>query len=166
MSKPVDTIEFWADRIKTAKKEHYSVYVAGDNLWEAIRLIHQEIMDDHISDTDKVLDAGCGYGRWSTHFDNYVGVDFSPDFIEKAKKKYPEKTFVQADLKKLPFKDKEFDWAFCVSIKQMIVDNLGKEQWNLMEKELKRVANKVLILEYGDYDQNGGLKNAQHYDII
>ena len=166
MQKPVDKIEFWKQRIDTAQKEHYSVYVAGDNLWEAIRLIHQEIIDDHIKDTDRVLDAGCGYGRWSPHFDNYVGVDFSPDFIVKAKKKYPEKEFMVADLKDLPFKKKEFDWAIVVSIKEMIRDNCGQEAWDKMEKELKRVSKNVLILEYGDYDKNGGLTKAQHYDII
>lgn len=98
----------------------------------------------------RVLDAGCGYGRSSVYFDDYVGVDFSPDFIAKAKSKYPGKTFIQGNLKELPFKDKEFDWAFCISIKKMIIDNLGEEEWSKMQKELSRVAKKVLILEYED----------------
>jgi ubiquinone/menaquinone biosynthesis C-methylase UbiE len=81
-------------------------------------------------------------------FTNYIGVDFSPDFIDWSKKDNPNKEFLVADLKTLPFKDNEFDWAFCVSIKKMIEDNLGNQDWSKMQNELKRVAKKVLILEY------------------
>jgi ubiquinone/menaquinone biosynthesis C-methylase UbiE len=150
MSKPVDKIGFWKHRIDTAQSEHYSVYVIHEQGWKRINDIHNEIFDGLIKKDDKVLDAGCGYGRWADKFDNYVGVDFSPDFIERAKKKYPNKEFIVAKLEELPFKDKEFDWAFCVSIKKMIVDNMGEEAWQKMEDELKRVAKKVLILEYED----------------
>ena len=65
-----------------------------------------------------------------------------------AKKKYPNRTFIQSDLKTLDFKDKSFDWVILISIKEMIVDNLGQEEWYAIEKELKRVGKKVLILEY------------------
>lgn len=150
MSKPVDDLEFWAKRIRTAVKPHYSVYCVHEQGWKKINDAHEMILKSEIKDTDKVLDAGCGYGRWSELFTNYIGVDFSPDFIARAKTLYPNKTFIQGNLKDLPFKDKEFDAAFCVSIKKMIVDNLGQEEWDKMESELKRVANKVLVLEYED----------------
>lgn len=150
MGKSIDELNFWKDRIDTAQKEHYSVYVCGEQMWKDINTIHNEIFDKEIKPTDKVLDAGCGYGRWSEKFDNYTGIDFSPDFIAKAQSKYPQKTFIQADLKDLPFKDKEFDVAFCVSIKKMICDNLGENEWNKMEIELKRIAYKVLVMEYED----------------
>lgn len=150
MSKPIDKIEFWKDRIDTAVKPHYSVYVMHEQGWNRINMIHDELIDNHIPKDAKVLDAGCAYGRWSEKFENYVGVDFSPDFIEKAKSKYPLKEFHVGNLKKLLFKAKEFDWAICVSIKRMVLDNLGEEEWNKMQKELKRVAKKILILEYED----------------
>ena len=42
----------------------------------------------------KVLDLGCGNGRWAfllkDKIRKYVGVDFSPNFIEKARKKIKE----------------------------------------------------------------------------
>jgi ubiquinone/menaquinone biosynthesis C-methylase UbiE len=153
MSKPVNKIEFWKERIRTAVKPHYTVYVAHEQLWKNINTSHARIIKKVIPTGSKVLDAGCGYGRMSVLFDNYVGTDFSPDFIELAKKNYPQKEFVQADMKALPFKDKEFDWAFCVSIKKMIIDNLGEDEWLAMEKELTRVAKKVLILEYETPDE-------------
>ena len=145
MSKPVDQIDFWKERIDTAAKDYFTVYVTSEGDWKRINEAHGEHFKMM---SGKILDAGCGYGRNSVFFEDYTGVDFSPDFIEKAKKMFPGKNFIQANLKELPFKDKEFDWAFCVSIKAMIVNNLGEEEWVKMEKELLRVSKNVLLLEY------------------
>jgi ubiquinone/menaquinone biosynthesis C-methylase UbiE len=154
MGKPIDKAQFWADRIEVASKsrEHYSVYITSQGDWDNINKTHEEIIAQEIPENSKVLDAGCGYGRMSEHFfpQNYTGVDFSIDFVRMAMKKYPEYRFIQANLKDLPFSDKEFDVAMCVSIKRMVRDNLGDAEWDLMLNELKRVAKKVLILEYED----------------
>jgi ubiquinone/menaquinone biosynthesis C-methylase UbiE len=154
MRKEIDKLEFWKKRIEDAKqgREHYSVYITKDEHWKLINEVHNELLKELVPEGSRVLDAGCGYGRTSERFDreHYTGVDFSPDFIEIAKRKYPDKNFVVSDLKKLPFKKGEFDFAVCVSIRKMIVDNLGQEEWDKMQKELKRVAKKVLILEYED----------------
>jgi len=149
----IEDINFWKERIKRAKKEkiQYSVYLANDSTWKDIEAKHKEITQKICK--GKVLDAGCGYGRMSEWFDDYLGVDFSPDFIEWAKELYPDKKFEIADLYKLPYKDKEFDWAVCGSIKQMVIGNLGNEEWGKMEAELKRVAKQVLILEYTSPDK-------------
>lgn len=151
MAKPVDNIEFWKERIQTAPVEHYSVFVTDEKEWRHIEETHKKIIGEHINGS--VLDAGCGYGRASEWFSEYLGIDFSPDFILKAKEKYPNKSFEVQDLKNLPYPDQSFDWAFCISIKRMIQDNLGLEVWNKMEQELKRVAKKVLILEYGECEK-------------
>lgn len=147
---------FWKERIDDAKEIgqlHYSVYNANKHIWDNIVYTHEAIINKEVS--GKVLDAGCGYGRLSETIDDYVGVDFSKDFIDLAMEKYPDKHFHQASLKKLPFEDNSFDWAICVSIKGMIIANEGGDEWDEMEKELKRVAKKILILEYsspGEYE--------------
>jgi len=148
--KPVNEESFWRKRIERAKegREHYSVYITSDKDWSYLNSVHEELLKKEC--TGRVLDAGCGYGRLSVLFDDYVGVDFSKDFIEIAKSKYSDKTFVQAKLENLPFKDNEFDSAFCVSVKEMIIANRGGEAWEKMEKELKRVAKKLVIFEYTD----------------
>lgn len=147
MPKPIDQTDFWKERIDTAVKDYFSVYVTSEGDWHRINKAHIQHFEKM---TGRVLDAGCGYGRNSIYFSDYVGVDFSPDFIEMARRRFPDKTFIQANLKDLPFQDSEFDWAFCVSIKRMVQDNLGDEEWNLMLKELTRVAKQVMILEYED----------------
>lgn len=152
---PVSDPKFWKERLEVAKKQghlHYSVYLAGQTLWDRIYNIHLGIIEKEIPKGSTVLDIGCGYGRMSTLFDKYTGVDISPDFIQLAKETYPDKKFVCADLNKLPFKDKEFDVGFMVSVKGMIIGNLGNEAWMPMEKECKRVCKKLLILEYGVYE--------------
>lgn len=157
---PIDTTEFWKDRIEDAEMRgmlHRSVYIVNPQVWERISDVHQRICDELIKPTDKVLDAGCGYGRIASWFKKYTGVDFSQDFIDRAKATYPKKKFVQADFRVLPFKDKEFDWAICISIKEMYIGRKGQEAWQEIEQELKRVAKKVLILEY---------VNPEKYDVI
>ncbi len=148
MKKPVNKEEFWKWRLDEAKSSrlYYSVYLTSDQDWESIEKAHREILAPYKD--KKVLDAGCGYGRSSEWFTNYQGVDLSPDFISKAKELYPDKDFMVGRLENLPFKDDEFDVAFCISIKEMIVGNLGQDAWDKMEKELRRVAKEVLLLEY------------------
>lgn len=160
---PVSDKQFWKERLEKAKRNgklHYSVYLANPQLWEKIYQTHVIILRNLIKKHDRVLDAGCGYGRFAPLFEDYVGVDISPDLLAEAKEAYPAKWFVEANLKKLPFEDNRFDWAICTSIKAMIKNNLGDEEWSLMEKELKRVAKNVLILEYGDTG------DAEKYEVL
>lgn len=166
----IDRVSFWRKRLEDAKDSgrlHYSVYLANDTLWQRICTAHLSIFKKEIKPGDKVLDAGCGYGRLAPLFEKYTGVDFAPAFIEEAERLFPEKRFMQADLRKLPFKDKEFDWGLLVSIKHMIVGNLGFEEWAKMETELKRVCKKLLILEYGEMESmHDTAESIGKYEII
>lgn len=159
MIQPVNKTDFWKKRIERAandEREHYSVYLTHEGAWREIERIHATILAKEVTSPHNiVLDAGCGYGRMSAYFPDhtYTGVDFSPDFIEAARTRHPDKDFVQAELERLPFDDGTFDVAFCVSIKAMVVDNLGEKAWKAQEKELLRVARKLIILEYTDPDK-------------
>lgn len=158
MIKAVDKTEFWKERIKRATeqgREHYSVYLTHKDAWDEIERVHAGILSKEVPLHAKVLDAGCGYGRMAAHFPAhvYTGVDFSPDFIAAARVRHPEHDFVQSKLEDLPFDDACFDVAFCISIKRMIVDNCGELAWRAMEDELKRVAKKLVILEYEEPDK-------------
>lgn len=155
MPLPVDTLEFWDKRIKDAHArghKFWSVYITREGDWLNITNEHRRVLDQEITPGDRILDAGCGYGRWAEYFNphKYMGVDFSPEFIRIAKMENPKHRFVVSKLESMPFKDKEFDVAFCISIREMIINNLGQKAWDLMEEELKRVSKKVLILEYTD----------------
>ena len=153
MEKDITSTEYWKWRLEQATMEghlQWSVYLTNDISWGQIEKIHLGIIKHLIVDDDYVLDAGCGYGRMASAFDSekYVGVDFSEAFIKKARESHPHYSFIIANLKELPFKDKVFDWSFCISIKGMIRANSGETEWQKMLNELKRVSKRVLILEY------------------
>lgn len=61
----------------------------------------------------KVLEIGSGPGHVANHLAklgaSVTGVDFSPQMVEVAKKKYPQITFEQADAEDLPFAADYFD---------------------------------------------------------
>lgn len=151
----VNEIKFWKTRIEAAKMTgvfNHSVYDTGTAEFQAIWRTHQKIIEKIIPKEATILDLGCGYGRACTTFspENYTGADFSPDFIELAKRDYPNYKFVVENIKKLSFADKQFDWVLLLSIRQMIRRYQSEEEWLEYEKEIKRVGKKVLILEYTD----------------
>lgn len=148
---PVNTKDFWKKRLQQAYERghlHYSIYLCPPPMWENIYHEHKKILEKEVEKGAKVLDAGCGYGRMASLFEHYTGVDLSPDLLNIAREKNPDKEFIEANLEELPFRDKHFDVAFTVSIRAMVIGNLGEEAWLKIEKELKRVAKKLIILEY------------------
>lgn len=167
---PVSDPAFWKKRIEEAGKSgrlHHSVYVSSDALWDTIFRAHMGVLDKEVPPGSSLLDIGCGYGRFAPMFENYTGVDISPDLIEIAKSTYPSKKFVIADLRSLPFKDKEFDVGILVSVRAMIIGNLGGEAWEPMEKECKRVCKKVIALEYGTFeDYHDTFETMSKYEIL
>ena len=87
---------------------------------------------------EKVLDFGCGNGRFSEIFekDQYIGVDISFKLIEMAQKKYPEKNFLVIDGLKLPFKDNSFDLVIAIAV----FHHLPSKKLRIkVLKEIKRV---------------------------
>ncbi|MEK9207451.1 MAG: class I SAM-dependent methyltransferase [Patescibacteria group bacterium] len=142
------SLEFWRERIK----EHGSIEggMAINFFWNVIDPIHEEYISKYIKLSDRVLDAGCAYGRSAGYFSDkkYVGVDLVPEFINEARRRYPNKYFVIADLAELPFDDGEFDWALLISIKRVVQAD-SEDKWQKVLKELKRVSRHILFLEYG-----------------
>lgn len=47
----------------------------------------------------KVLELGCGDGRWASYFDDYTGSDISPNMLAIAKERNPGATFGHHDMR-------------------------------------------------------------------
>ena len=80
----------------------------------------------------KILDLGCGDGRFLSYAD--VGIDFSKGMIKRAKKK--GKNLICGSVLCLPFKDKSFDIAYMVDVLYAIEPRKRKEAL----KEARRVS--------------------------
>ena len=160
MSKPVDTVQFWKERLQDALLSgniRHAVYKAPEKEWREICQHHKDILDSELLVDDHVLDAGCGYGRLLdlAHIDKkkYVGVDLSPDLIACAQQKYPGYYFMRGNLEQLPFEDNAFDIAVCISVMIMVVENIGWSAWERIQNELLRVTRRgIICLEYGTGD--------------
>ncbi len=77
---------------------------------------------------EKLLDLGCGYGWFTDYFTSIgadaTGLDGSQEMIKIARERYPESTFIIADLTvKTPFPDAEFDVVFCNQV-LMDIENI------------------------------------------
>lgn len=77
-------------------------------------------LKQYIRPGDKVLDLGCGNGRFYETVNKvkdtrYSGVDASGKLVSIARKNYPEAEFKKANGLKLPFKAGAFDKVFSVA---------------------------------------------------
>lgn len=101
------------------------------------------ILKEEVMEGESVLDVGCGAGRLAFHFDSgYTGIDITPSYIELAKKKFPNLTWVEGDCRKLPFPDQSFDRTWSSNL----LIHLAWDDIRLALKEMARVTRKAIYL--------------------
>ena len=106
-----------------------------DRMWPEFKFLF-----DYTKKNEKVLDLGCGNGRFSQYLEDaeYVGADFSEKMIQEAKKRFSEKQFVVADATKLPFEDNYFDKVYSIAM----IHQIPSHEYRLKALlEIKRVLN-------------------------
>ena len=114
-------------------------------VWKGIEFL----FNDYVMPGDKVLDLGCGNGRFFELLKdkdvNYIGVDFSEKLIEIAKEKYPKIKFQVADALNLPFPNNYFDKIYSIAVLHHIPSQEFRMQFL---KEVRRILkpNGFLIL--------------------
>ncbi len=160
MSKIFDP-SFWKERWEANKttEPHRAVYHCSVDQFNAIAKTHSKLLSELLNPNDKILDAGCGYGRLLTLLPEnwvgeYVGIDLSPDFVEEAKTRFPANQFILGDFSRLEvIPPKHFDWAILISIRQMIIGQAGEDTWRDCVRPIARVSKKILYLEYSVDDK-------------
>ena len=89
-----------------------------------------------LSSKSKILDLGCGFGRFfpilSKISKDVHGFDISQDMLDDAVKNYKYNSLTKGDSKNLKFSDNYFDFVFCVGLFDVI------DQENTL-KEINRV---------------------------
>jgi SAM-dependent methyltransferase len=65
----------------------------------------------------RALDAACGTGRHARRLveagHDVLGIDLTPEMLQRAAANVPEASFVQADLREIPAEDQHFDLVVC-----------------------------------------------------
>jgi len=95
----------------------------------------------------KILDLGCGEGTRLNYLcrnpKNCVGIDISSKAIELARKSYPNISFLNANLEKLPLKNETFDLVYSA----FVLEHLEKPEKVIKEaiRVLKKGGHIVLV---------------------
>lgn len=95
--------------------DHFDYSVDGLFSFPFKRLIGHELV---INSGERVLDVGCANGKLLALLNrnriiNGYGIDISEQFVEIAKKNYPQFKFYQGSALKLPFPDDFFNVLIC-----------------------------------------------------
>ena len=127
------------------------------------------LFEKFITEGEKVLDLGCGYGRYfeliKERGADYFGVDNSQKMIEIAKERYPQAKFQVADALNLPFPDKLFDKVYSIAV----LHHIPSEEFRLkFSKEAKRVLKQdgLLILTVWKFKTKKKLSLIFKYTIL
>jgi tRNA (uracil-5-)-methyltransferase TRM9 len=107
-----------------------------DRMWPEVKFLF-----DYAKEGEKVLDLGCGNGRFSHYLEKteYVGIDFSEGMIKEAKKRFPGKKFLVGNAFSLPFKENYFDKVYSIAV----IHQIPSHKYRLQAlSEIKRVLKK------------------------
>lgn len=113
---------------------------------------------------DKILDAGCGGGGFVDFLAgrelDVTGIDRERAFLDLAREKRRNGSFVLADISNLPFADGTFDCTYCYDVLEHVHDQQALQ-------ELARVTLKRIILTVPKRDEvmrNYGLTFLHYVD--
>lgn len=158
------TPEYWKDRVAKLGTYKSTFADAPQDRVSEFTVIHQRVLKDWVVGKD-ILDVGCGWGRMSQfiakYAKSYIGVDFVPALIDKARESLPKLRFeVASPVDGLPFDSESFDGVVAITC----VSSFDENFWKVM-RELKRVIRPhgaVMLLEEGwmrmDWKLKAGLE--------
>ncbi len=131
-------------------RRFYSETAASRSKWEKMNRFYHKSLERYISsiipEGKRVLEIGCGNGNllYSTRPTYGVGVDFAPDCIETATKRYPELVFKVDDVEELKLNE-IFDY--------IILSDLTNCLWDVQAafhniKKLCHPQTRIVISQY------------------
>lgn len=151
--------EDYAEYLINKTKEDYNLIASHfsntrKHIWKDLVFII-----NYITPEDKVLDLGCGNGRFyelvNKRTNSYTGIDISEKLIAEAKRKYPKATFKVADAAKLPFSENSFDKVLSIAVLHHIP---SKKLQKKFFEEIKKILRPKGLLILTVWDLWGNLR--------
>lgn len=150
-------LEATVNRYRSAYQRH------GDSpkslLWNSHKsadIRFKNLLADINIESKSILDIGCGLGDIIPYLNKkslkftYTGIDLLPDFVEKAKEKYPQHTFLAGDYKQLM---RPADIVLCSGALNSNIENVVEERKEAVELMFD-YANEVLCFNMaGNFPQ-------------
>lgn len=134
-------------------------------VWEEMKFL----FDDFLVPGERVLDLGCGNGRWFPLFEekeiDYFGIDSSEKLIEIAEKRYSQARFYVADALNLPFSDNFFDKVYSIAVLHQIPSKDFRLQF-LQEVKKVLVPGGIFILTVWKLHQKKDISLLFKYTIL
>ncbi|MCU0653130.1 MAG: class I SAM-dependent methyltransferase [Candidatus Pacebacteria bacterium] len=123
-----------ADRIIEQNRSNYDSFAESfSQTRNYLPEITKAFFAGRVKADDRVLDSGCGNGRFYPFFKEagavYAGIDNSEKLIAIAKEKYPEADFTVGDVLKIPFGENEFDMMISMAVLHHIPSKSYREQF-------------------------------------
>ncbi len=138
-----DAMNFKANIHKWSKEEYFNFYNTIDTISrnrqtdlneKSIKLIIKKIDPTTLN----LIDVGCGIGYFLNRLDGKNIELHGCDIVDKTK--YKNFRFTEANIEKLPFKDKRFDVVVCSHTLEHIINI------NTAVLELKRICKRQLVI--------------------
>lgn len=114
------------------------------SVWEEFKPLGQ-----YAKDGDKILDLGCGNGRFIELFRGknieYAGIDNSHKLIEIARQKYPDGNFQAFDGLKIPYPDNYFDAIYSIAVFHHIPGDQLRQEFLTEAKRVLKSGGKLIL---------------------
>jgi SAM-dependent methyltransferase len=116
-----------------------------------LSLAYKRLLLKHLElkGAETILDIGCGTGDYAPLFEKqrYIGIDYNPDYINRAKQIYgnlPNVNFFCVDINELPKLNFAADHAYCAAVTHHLTD---EEVLGMARSVLKAVGKRFVIVD-------------------
>lgn len=142
MTNEKSTKEYWDDRVLESGGDPMALVYESPG-FQKTQEISETMIKQFVKKGDRILDVGCGYGRFYQAFKNagaeYTGIDFSKEMIKLAREKHPDGIFILEDFNDRRnvegFYDVVFECICLSSIASKDADDFGRNLARLVKKD-------------------------------
>lgn len=152
MLKENEIISYWKTR--SSIQGDRTVGYAGKNIiqQDINYKIRKKFIFEHCPKNLKTLDYGCGTGRYSYEFSDYIGVDITTNLLNIAKINHPDKNFILLNKPFLDDIDIDFNLFFTATVLQHNSDDVVRKIF----KSISKIKQRGILFSIYENSQDHG----------